>query len=270
MDLINVRAVERPIDEASLPAWQEGDAYVGGGTWLFSEPQLHARRLVDLSAIDWPSIVVGDDTVTIAANCTYETLVAHDWREFPAAALFRTAIRTLSASFKTYGLATVGGNIGLAFAKGMMTPVFITLDGTYELASPNGETRRVPASEFQTGVCETILKPGEYVRSITVPKSALARKCFLHRTSHSVTSHVTAMVIAATDPATGTRALTLSGALAYPVRITITPGASVAEGVDSACADHPLIADAHGSKCYRQALLQELAAMAVQSLDHES
>ncbi|MGW3407120.1 hypothetical protein ACWDPI_37500, partial [Streptomyces zhihengii] len=28
--------------------WRPGDAWLGGGTYLFSEPQPHLRRLVDL------------------------------------------------------------------------------------------------------------------------------------------------------------------------------------------------------------------------------
>ena len=28
--------------------WREGDSWLAGGTWLFSEPQPRLRRLVDL------------------------------------------------------------------------------------------------------------------------------------------------------------------------------------------------------------------------------
>ena len=144
MDLIHVNTVVRPRDEAALPGWIEGDAFVGGGTWLFSDPQPQVRRLVDLSAVAWTPIVETSAEVVIAANCTYRQLEAHDWSALPAGRIFATAIRSLSSSFKTYGLATVGGNIGLAFAKGMMTPVFITLDATYELATAGtGKTRLV-------------------------------------------------------------------------------------------------------------------------------
>jgi CO/xanthine dehydrogenase FAD-binding subunit len=271
MDLIHVNSVVRPRAEAALPGWAEGDAFVGGGTWLFSDPQPQVRRLVDLSALNWIPIIETPSEIIIAANCTYRWLEAHDWPGLPAGRIFATAIRSLSSSFKTYGLATVGGNIGLAFAKGMMTPVFITLDATYELATAAStgsaaSTRLVPAAAFQTGVCKTILRPGEYVRSIHVPRVAFARRLVLRRAAHSATSHVTAMVIGATDPGTGATTLTLSGALAYPVRFTVNASASPSAQVDAICAAHPLIADSHGSQAYRQLLLRELATEALAAL----
>jgi CO/xanthine dehydrogenase FAD-binding subunit len=269
MDLINVRAVERPTTESDLPRWAEGDTYVGGGTWLFSEPQLHAHRLVDLSAMTWAPIVETRDTVTIAANCTYRHLEAHDWKGLPAGDLFTHAIRSLSASFKTYGLATVGGNVSLAFAKGMMTPVFVTLDAVYELVLPGSDTRRVPAANFQTGVGQTMLRSGEYVRAIEIPRPALLRRCALRRACHSATSHAVAMVIAATTADSGPRTLTLSAALTYPVRLTLASDRSVADQINAACDAHTLLSDTHGSPAYRRALLHEMAIEALTSLDHE-
>ena len=271
MDLIHVNTVVRPRDEADLPGWSEGDAFVGGGTWLFSDSQPKVRRLVDLSAVAWSPIVETSSEIVIAANCTYRQLEAHDWSSLPAGRIFPTAIRSLSSSFKTYGLATVGGNIGLAFAKGMMTPVFIALDANYELATAassagGSSTRFVAAAAFQTGMCKTILQPGEYVRSIRVPRAAFARRLVLRRAAHSATSHVTAMVIAAHDPLTGAVKVTLSGALAYPVRFDVETASPLAAQVDAVCAAHPLIADSHGSESYRQLLLRELAAEAIAAL----
>ncbi len=273
MDLLLVTAVHRPTREADLPSWVEGDAFIGGGTWLFSEPQPAVRRLLDLSALDLPPITETAAEILIAANCTYRQLEAHDWSTLPAATVFAESIRCLSSSWKTYGLATVGGNIGLAFAKGMMTPVFITLDATYELAlagSPEAPSRLVPAAAFQTGLRQTVLRPGEYVRLVRVPRAAFARRLLLRRTSHHASSHVTAMVIAAHDPSTGARTLTLSGALAAPLRLAIDPAASVAAQVDAAVSDHALITDTHASPAFRRHLLRVLATEALAALDHAS
>ncbi len=33
-----------------------GDAWLAGGTWLFSEPQPGLRRLLDLNSLDWPAL----------------------------------------------------------------------------------------------------------------------------------------------------------------------------------------------------------------------
>lgn len=271
MDLLHVTAVHRPTREADLPAWTEGDAFIGGGTWLFSEPQPAVRRLIDLSALDLPPVTETDAEILIAANCTYRQLEARDWSGLPAAAVFAQSIRSLSSSWKTYGLATVGGNIGLAFAKGMMTPVFITLDATYELAlagAPDASPRLVPAAAFQTGLRLTVLRPGEYVRRIRIPRAAFARHLVLRRSAHHSTSHVTAMVIAAHDPATGARTLTLSGALAAPVRLAVDPATPLAAQVDAAVSDHALITDTHAGPTFRRHLLRALAADALAALDH--
>src|ERR1700752_3957278 len=51
--------------------WRPGDAWLGGGTYLFSEPQPHLRRLVDLSRTDWePVRRHPDGSLEIAATCT--------------------------------------------------------------------------------------------------------------------------------------------------------------------------------------------------------
>ena len=39
MDLNTVTDIARPRRRADLPAWGDGDAWLAGGTWLFSEPQ---------------------------------------------------------------------------------------------------------------------------------------------------------------------------------------------------------------------------------------
>src|SRR5436305_489841 len=48
MDLNTVSEVVRPRRRESLADWRAGDAWLAGGTWLFSEPQPAVRRLVDL------------------------------------------------------------------------------------------------------------------------------------------------------------------------------------------------------------------------------
>ena len=49
MDLNTIGEVVHPASRAELPVWTAGDAWLAGGTWLFSEPQDHLKRLVDLA-----------------------------------------------------------------------------------------------------------------------------------------------------------------------------------------------------------------------------
>ena len=46
MDLNTIRAVAHPATREQLPVWTAGDAWLAGGTWLFSEPQAHLSRLI--------------------------------------------------------------------------------------------------------------------------------------------------------------------------------------------------------------------------------
>ena len=54
--------------------WRDGDAWLGGGTWLFSQPQPRLRRLLDLHAFGWPPLTETDDGLSIAATCTLAQL----------------------------------------------------------------------------------------------------------------------------------------------------------------------------------------------------
>ncbi len=47
MDLPGVTEIADP----RTAAWRDGDAWLAGGTWLFSEPQPGVTRLLDLTAL---------------------------------------------------------------------------------------------------------------------------------------------------------------------------------------------------------------------------
>src|ERR1017187_4684982 len=74
MDLNTIKEVAHPQQREQLPVWTAGDAWLAGGTWLFSEPQVHLRRLIDLADFKWPALVIGDAGLSIAATCTVAQL----------------------------------------------------------------------------------------------------------------------------------------------------------------------------------------------------
>src|SRR6476659_10005495 len=87
MDLNTIREVARPQSRSELPVWTAGDAWLAGGTWLFSAPQEHLRRLVDITDLRWPALMIDEGGLSIAATCTVAQLDAMacppDWTAAP-------------------------------------------------------------------------------------------------------------------------------------------------------------------------------------------
>ncbi|MFD0069767.1 FAD binding domain-containing protein, partial [Streptomyces sp. NPDC127574] len=133
--------------DARDPApWRPGDAWLGGGTYLFSEPQPHLRRLVDLS---WtPVTTLPDGSMEIAATCTIARL-SRFAAGLPATAapLFERCCRAFLASFRIWNMATVGGNLCNALPAGPMISLTAALDGEILLLAQDGSRRRVPVTD---------------------------------------------------------------------------------------------------------------------------
>jgi hypothetical protein len=166
MDLITVECVREPRTRDELRLAPD-ETPLGGGTWLYSEPQ-SVRTLVDLTALGWQPITETDAALEIAATCTIETLAAHS-------PLFDTFAEALLASWKIQHIATVGGNVCLALPAGSMTSLAVSLDGVAVIWGPSGD-RREPVETFVTGVRTTTLAPGEVLRAIELPRAALSAR----------------------------------------------------------------------------------------------
>ncbi|MGD9892854.1 MAG: FAD binding domain-containing protein, partial [Dehalococcoidia bacterium] len=173
MDLNSVAEVVRPRRREGLIGWQDGDAWLAGGTWLFSEPQPAVHRLIDLESLDWPPLEVSDAGLTIAATCRIAGLHAltppADWI---AAPLIGQCCNALLMSFKIWNLATVGGNICMSLPASAMTSLATALHGICIIWDQHGGERRVPIDEFVTGNHENVLEPGELLRAVEIPAAA--------------------------------------------------------------------------------------------------
>src|ERR1700757_4778397 len=176
MDLNTITAVTRPKARSELPVWKAGDAWLAGGTWLFSEPQAHLNRLIDLAALGWPALTIDASGLSIAATCTVAELDAlacpPDWL---AAPLINQCCRAFLASFKIWKTATVGGNICMSLPAGPMISLTAALDGTCTIWQVGGVERRVAAVDFVTGDGCNVLGDGELLRQIDIPGAALKR-----------------------------------------------------------------------------------------------
>ena len=152
MDLNTITAVVRPKARSNCPFGQAGDAWLAGGTWLFSEPQAHLHRLIDLSRLGWPALTIDTNELSIAATCSVAELDAiacpPDWL---AAPLIDQCCRAFLASFKIWKTATVGGNICMALPAGPMISLTSALDGICTVWQADGGERTIAISDFVTG-----------------------------------------------------------------------------------------------------------------------
>jgi CO/xanthine dehydrogenase FAD-binding subunit len=182
VDLNTVEVVDAPTSREELWPLGPGDALLAGGTWLFSEPQPHLRRLVDITGLGWRPVVLDDNGIELAATCTIaevarlsSTLPA-DW---VAAPLLRRCCTALLASFKIWGSATIGGNICLSFPAGAMISLASALDGRVRVWRSDGSDYELPVAAFVTGTSTNVMAVGDVLRSVHLPAAAMrARTAF--------------------------------------------------------------------------------------------
>ena len=196
MDLNTITAVARPKARPELPVWAAGDAWLAGGTWLFSEPQVHLRRLIDLTELKWPSLTIDAKGLSIAATCTVAQLDAlacpPDWL---AAPLMSRCCRAFLASFKIWKTATVGGNLCMSLPAGPMISLTSALDGICTIWQTDGGERKIAVSDFVTGNNTNVLKPGELLRQIDIPIIALKRRSAFRQISLTPVGRSAALLI---------------------------------------------------------------------------
>lgn len=174
MDLNTVTRYRRALGRNDLTL-APGEVLLGGGTWLYSEPQIAASGLVDLTTLGWPALEYpADGGLRIGATCTIAELSRLPEREgWNAHPLFFQCATALLASFKIWNVATVGGNVCRSFAAAAMVSLLVALDGTALVWTPDGGEYRIPVAELVTGNGTNSLQAGEVLRSMDIPDHAL-------------------------------------------------------------------------------------------------
>ncbi|TNM61544.1 FAD-binding molybdopterin dehydrogenase [Streptomyces sp. NP160] len=244
MDLHGVTALEpagRVLDGAVPPL--AGDVWLAGGTWLFSEPQPGARRLLDLGGLGWEPVVLDDDgDLRVAATCTVQQLTA--WTGAPP--LVAQCADAFLAGWKVQGVATVGGNLVTALPAAPMVSLLAALDGVAELwtppAAPGAEParRHLPVAELVTGDRTTALAPGELVREVVVPRAHLAARTAFRRATLTPLGRSASLVVGRLDAPEhgGQLVVTVTAATRAPLQLRWPSPSSLAEqgGPDAAAA----------------------------------
>jgi CO/xanthine dehydrogenase FAD-binding subunit len=235
-----------------------GGRQLAGGTWLFSEPQPHLRRLLDLHGFGWEPFVVGEQGLQISPTCTIARLDALEAPpEWAAAPLIQQCCHAFLASFKVWNMATVGGNICMSLPAGPMISLMVALEGVYTVRLRDGGERRVAADEFVTGNHLNILQPGDLLRSIDLPVAALRKRTCFCRMSLTHLGRSTALLIGTLSSQDGSFMLTVSASTVRPIRLSfdeVPDAKSLRERLRETIADSMYHDDVHGAPDYRKHL----------------
>jgi len=257
MDLNTISEIKRPARAEEITDWHASWAWLAGGTWLFSEPQVHTNTLIDLESLAWPSLVITEKGLEIAATCRVVELdiFARD-SVWPTAPLVSECCRSFLSSFKIWNEATVGGNIVMSLPAGPMISLATALEGVLTLWPRSGGERQESVGEFVTGNHENTLAPGELLRSISLPWHALRKKHAFRRFTLTHLGRSEVLIIGTLCPEHGEFLLTVTAATLRPLQFAfplIPSSEEIRRAIDS-IPPGQFLADTHGSPEHRRHL----------------
>jgi CO/xanthine dehydrogenase FAD-binding subunit len=260
MDLNTISEVAHPGTRAQLPVWTAGDAWLAGGTWLFSEPQVHLTRLIDLAGLEWPALTISESALTIAATCTVAQLDALACPpEWLAAPLINQCCRAYLASFKIWKTATVGGNLCMSLPAGPMISLTAALDGVCTIWKADGGEQKIDVADFVSGNQRNVLAPGDLLRSIDIPLAALKRRSAFRQISLTPVGRSAALLIGAiTDQGL---VLTVTASTTRPLRFSFAgiPKLDELRRILDGIPDELYHDDVHGKPVWRKHMTLRLA-----------
>ncbi|MFF2318527.1 FAD binding domain-containing protein [Arthrobacter sp. NPDC058097] len=278
MDMNTIEAVVRTTDPAD---WRDGDAWLAGGTVLFSygstafgpEP---LRRLLDLGSAGWQPITVTADGIELAATCTVAELYAlpeklageggtPDWAvnapDWPGLDLIRPCCDSFVASFKVWNMSTVGGNLCTSLPAGPMISLCAGLDGAATILAPGGARRELRVADLITGDGQNVLAPGELLRSVSLPASSLSSRVAFRRLSLSNLGRSGVLLIGRLDGG-GRFTLTVTAATKRPVQLrfsSLPDAPELADRLEAAIPAGLYHDDIHGLPAWRRDMTHRLA-----------
>jgi CO/xanthine dehydrogenase FAD-binding subunit len=184
-------------------------------------------------------------------------------RGWSALDLFRPCCDSFVASFKVWNMSTVGGNICTSLPAGPMISLCAGLDATATILGPGGSTRTVRVADLVTGDARNCLAPGELLRSIFLPASALSAKVAFRRLSLSNLGRSGVLLTGRLDP-DGGLVLTVTAATKRPVQLRFGAGElpdeqQLADAVEQSIPAELYHDDIHGLPAWRRDMTFRLA-----------
>lgn len=263
MNLATVTEVKRPTAFADIADWRDGYAWLAGGTWLFSEPQVAVHTLIDLESLDWAPLTATKAGLDIAATCKIVDL--HEFKNQPAwraVPLFRQCIDSFLMSFKIWNAATIGGNVCMSLPAGAMISLTAALEGVCTLWPRHGAPRDVAVVDFVTGNHQNVLHKGELLRSIHLPAAALCKRTAMRQVSLTRHGRSAALIIATVRNDGADFLLTVSASTPRPVQLhfaAMPTADDLRRALDDRLPLHAYFDDVHGSAPYKRHVTQYFA-----------
>jgi CO/xanthine dehydrogenase FAD-binding subunit len=269
LDIDTVRVARSRADCVLRP----GEAFLGGGTFLYSEPvPAGVTGLVDLTGTGWEPWSVDGSGLRVSATCTLAELVSGPGALGAPAGPYRglgivpECVSALSLSPKVARTATVGGNLALGLPAGSMIGLFAALAARLIVWTPDGGSREAPVADLVTGAGVVALSRGEVLREVLVPAAALGQRTAFRRASLTPTGRTSAMVTARRADEDVTLVVTASVPAPHVLLARADDHAAVdrwADGLDGTGAWYE---DPHGSPAWRAAMTRRLAHEALDEL----
>jgi xanthine dehydrogenase small subunit len=154
---------------------------------------------------------------------------------------------------------TLGGNIANGSPIGDTMPVLLAL-GTSLTLQRGSSQRTVSLDDFYTGYRKSVLEPGEFIRTLRIPKLAKGARFAAYKLSKRFDQDISAVCAAFHVNENGAR-FGFGGMAATPARARKAEK-MWSKGVDAACAalaeDFEPISDMRASSWYRLAAAQGL------------
>jgi xanthine dehydrogenase small subunit len=237
--------------------------FLGGGTdlgLLFSKHRKQPETLISTAGVpELKRIVVQSEAIEIGGAVTYaEALPCLD-AHVPQ---FADLVRRIG-SRQIRNLGTIAGNLANASPIGDTTPCLIALEATLTLRSTSG-TRSVPVEGFITGYRKTVLRPGEFIEAIHLPRLRPGQQFFAYKISKRFDQDISAVIgafrIDVQNSVVRELRAAFGGMAAQPARAIATEQALTGRpwrpetlaGVDTEIArDFSPIDDHRGSAAYR-------------------
>lgn len=259
------------LDDALRVLNDHPDAWIlAGGTDLglrltkqHEEPAcvLSLARIAELHAIDRDG-----DTTVIGAAVPYADALSEIAELAPA---FADLVRRIGAA-QIRAQGTIGGNLGNASPIGDSAPALIALAAEIETVAADGR-RHVPVEDFFTGYRKTVLRPGEIIAAIRIPRPGADTRLRIYKIARRVDQDISAVSAAFALEVRNGRVdaarVAFGGVAERPIRIEAVEAALTgrewsletarAAGTVAGASVHP-IDDARGSAEYRRAVSANL------------